>query len=99
MGSIEANGFKMRDVECRSDQGGPLVGAALVAALAKKKAPLAACARGKQTETTIHWTAEKGVVKTITATGTSDAANKCVQRTLTRAASPGVSECEGTIVH
>jgi hypothetical protein len=96
VGSLTADGLTLNDVSCRADGLGFLGSVVIAGSLAKKKAALDACARGKSPR--VRWSFAGNRVTAVSAAGVDDKAVACLKKALVGAAAPGEGECAATLV-
>ncbi|MCC6526388.1 MAG: sel1 repeat family protein [Polyangiaceae bacterium] len=102
MGSLSADGLEARNISCRLDGGGGLLGAlvgpsVIIGSLAKKKAALDQCApAGAQPRVT--WSFAGGRTTKATASGVPANVGSCVERVIKGVASTGDGECAATLL-
>lgn len=95
VGSMTVDGLTLQDVACHADGLGLLGSMIVVGSIAKKKAALDACGKGK---TRIEWAASKGSVSKATAKGDNAKMDACVAKVLKGAVAPFEGECAATLV-
>jgi hypothetical protein len=100
MGSMEADGIKLKGISCKVDGGlGLLGGLVLAAGFVKRKPKLDACAGGKVAETTVSWTAAGGKMTQVKADAPDPKVARCVEKALAGAEAPMPAACVATLVH
>lgn len=96
VGSMSVDGLTLEDLACKADGLGMLGSMIVVGSIAKKKAALNACGKGKPRVT---WTATKGTIGTVTVKADNNAKMEaCVGKALKGTAAPFEGECAATLV-
>ncbi len=100
MGSMEADGVKLKGISCKVDGGLGLLGALVLASgFVKRKPQLDACARGKTAETAVSWTAAGGQMTRVKADAPDPKVARCVEKALAGAPAPMPAVCMATLMH
>ncbi len=93
---MSVGGPPLEDPPCKADGLGMLGSMIVVGSIAKKKAALNACGKGKPRAT---WTATKGAIGTVTVKADNNAKMEaCVAKALKGTAAPFEGECAATLV-
>jgi hypothetical protein len=96
VGSMAVDGLTLEDLACKADGLGMLGSMIVVGSIAKKKAALNACGKGKPRVT---WTATKGTIGTVTVKADNNAKMEaCVAKALKGTQAPFEGECAATLV-
>jgi hypothetical protein len=98
VGTMEMNGFKMRDLKCKIDQGGLLTTVTIVGGLAEQKAALKACGADSPKVT---WTLSGAGSRDIAVTAKNPVIEKCVSKAMekVKAAVEGTCSVELDLIH
>lgn len=99
VGSLEADGLKAVDLECRATSGGGgLFGTlGIVAGLAKSKKALDRCAPDGEAPT-VFWTAKSNGLSDVRVEAVDSKTASCVKKALEKSAMPLEGECAATIL-
>lgn len=98
VGSMEADGLKVQDFQCRVDGGGALFGTlAVVGVLAKRKKALDKCApKGEAPD--VSWTFRKGKTIDIVVDNVDPKVGACVKKAMAKVPAPLEGQCAATIL-
>ncbi len=99
MGSVTANGFTMRDLACKTENGGigaVMLGPGLAAAIAAKKAQLRACSP-KGGEARVRFKMEGGHTSQVEAKAATPAIEACVVKVMKTVVAPTAGTCAATL--